>query len=132
MVTPRAPTSARGVHLSTQPVTSARTFDVGPEGTVRPDLAATHHGFEAPLSGLYDVGSDLEGLDALSRAYNLPDYQPVVPGARGGASGDADLERMLDEYGYSGALRDRARLTDPVALRPVAPGPGGFAMGGSV
>ncbi len=131
-------------------------FYSGPEGTVVPEepvmgivagkmLKGPRYAYEADLGGLYDVNADPSGLAALAKAYNLPDYKPVVPyyAMRAadaldleGGSTLPDLERMIRDYGYKGYISDYGRqraaaMFDPVTgLRSIERGPQGFAEGG--
>ena len=131
-------------------------FYSGPEGTVVPEepvmgivggkmLKGPRYAYEGDLNGLYDVNADPSGLAALSNAYNLPDYKPVVPyyALRAadaldleGGSALPDLERMIRDYGYKGYISDYGRqraaaMFDPVTgLRSIERGPQGFAEGG--
>lgn len=130
-------------------------FYSGPEGTVAPERAVMgmdnsgnlmrgpRYAYEGDLTGLYDLQQDPEGLVALSRAYNLPSYQPALPHymskALEGRSPIPDLERLVREYGYKGYITDRgpgqrwAAMYDPVEeLRRIERGADGYAEGGLV
>ena len=106
------------------------SFYLGPEGTVVPESVVADvspYAYETELSGLYDIGSDPEGLVALARAYR-PALQSAIP----------DFKRMVREYGYGG-YRDAfgpqyaANVFDPVKLRrSIKKGPRGYAEGGTV
>jgi hypothetical protein len=106
------------------------SFYLGPEGTVIPEAVVediSPYAYETELSGLYDIGSDPEGLVALARAYRLP-LQSAIP----------DFNRMVREYGYRGyrnafGPQDAANVFDAVKLqRRIQKGPRGFAEGGTV
>jgi hypothetical protein len=106
------------------------SFYLGPEGTVIPEKVVediSPFAYETELSGLYDIGSDPEGLVALARAYRLP-LQSAIP----------DFRRMVQEYGYGGyrdvfGPQDAANVFEPVKLqRRIKKGPRGYAEGGTV
>ena len=171
--------SARGVHISrsegltgtdpsffgtghrgeeyrgTKGVGPDRTyFYTGPEGTVVPEPVVMGNGdryaYESPLSGLYDVDQDPQGLRALAEAYNLPARRSTLPemltfgdnakGAPnlGNRSALPDMERLVRDYGYSGYLsgagkQRAAAVYDPVEnLRAIIRGDKGYAAGGRV
>jgi hypothetical protein len=113
------------------------SFYLGPEGTVIPEKVVediSPFAYETELSGLYDIGSDPEGLVALARAYRppVPNYPAVL------GSPIPDFRRMVREYGYGGyrdvfGPQDAANVFDPVKLqRRIQKGPRGYAEGGTV
>jgi hypothetical protein len=124
----------------------ASVMGANPQGQL---MRGPRHAYEAGLSGLYDLEKDPEGIVSLAKAYNLPDYQPVLsPNALyahgasdiAGRSAAPDMERLLGEYGYGGYITDRsspeqrwAAMFDPVTgLRKIERGPQGYAEGGPV
>lgn len=135
-------------------------FYSGPEGTVNPETSVMgsvngelrrgpRYAYEAGLDGLYDIDADPERLVELAKAYNLPDYEPMLPynalyaaDAKnfGGSDAAGDMERLIRDYGYSGYITDRSgpeqrwvALYDPVEeLRRIERGINGYARGGLV
>jgi hypothetical protein len=133
-------------------------FYSGPEGTVVPEQSVMgyspvqqreRYAYEAPVDRLYDIDKDPEGLVALSQAYNLPHYEPVLSqqtlqsygaGDIAGRPASPDLERLTGEYGYRGYITDRQRegqrwgvTFDPITgLRQIERGADGYADGGRV
>lgn len=136
-------------------------FYAGPEGTVIPEdvvmgmrgtqmAEGPRYAYEADLNNLYDINKDPSQLVKLAQAYNLPDYQPVLPlQARlqsrevglEGRSAISDMERLVRDYGYAGYLSDfgglsapnrrAAAVFEPVSgLRPIERGLRGYAEGG--
>lgn len=130
----------------------------GPSGTVIPEepvmgiiggkmVKGPRYAYEADLHNLYDIQEDPEGLVRLAQAYNLPDYEPVMPyymlqaedllGLEG-SSAIPDLERLIRDYAYSGYVSDvgkqrAAAAFDPISgLRQIERGPEGFSNGGQV
>lgn len=82
--------------------------------------------YEGELSGLYDVNADPEGLVALAKAHNVTGYEPTIPyfmfrdqGIEG-TNHLPDLERLIDEYGYSGYISDFGPSWDPTSRRAAA------------
>ena len=169
----KSPTEARGVHFSNQAQLDAtdpsffgtghkgqeypmvrrqgrpeRTyFYSGPEGSVEAEnevARKTKGVYEAPLSNLYDINADPEGLVDLAKAHNLSDYRQMLPYnvAHSQFEGDSlipDLERLVKDYGYSGYLSNyggqrAAAVYDPVEnLRYLGSDPTrGYAAGGLV
>lgn len=146
--------SSRGVHMSQQPdltETDPRFygtghqgaerefgprrhprsyFYLGEEGTVNPEsLFAERTPYEAQLSGLYDLAADPVGLRALAEAWR-----------REGRPDDS-LDRLLQEYGYSGLVGSQwapgqhpAYVFKPTPVRKLQKKPGnkGYAEGGRV
>lgn len=170
---PRAASEARGVHFSkaqdlaqtdpsfygTGAISRERPmvrreglpdrtyFYSGPEGTVNPEVSvgrAGPHAYEADLQGLYDLQADPEGLVRLAKAYNLPDYQPMLPemlAMNAGTEGRysiPDIERLVRDYGYKGFITDMgnqraAAMYEPVSgLRSIERGEKGYSSGGVV
>lgn len=134
--TPAAPVSARGVHYSrvedlarTDPsfygtghIGSERQmvrreglpdrtyfYVEGADGTPptpeEPVAQRAPYQYEADLQGLYDVNADPEGLVALANRYN-PEGTAIP-----------DLERLIQQYGYSGYLSDFAPSWAPQSRR---------------
>jgi len=64
--------------------------------------------YEADLQGLYDVDADPEGLVALANRYN-PEGTAIP-----------DLERLIQQYGYSGYISDYAPSWAPKSRRAAA------------
>ena len=111
------------------------SFYLGPEGTVIPEKVVediSPYAYETELSGLYDIGSDPEGIVALARA-----YRPVLNSGYM-LSAVPDFARMAREYGYRGyrdvfGPQDAANVFEPVKLqRRIKKGQRGFAEGGTV
>lgn len=139
LIVPRAPVSARGVHYSraeglqrTDPSFYGtghigeerrmvrreglpdRTYFYaqGADGTlIRPEEPVAQRApyiYDADLQGLYDVNADPERLSALANLYNRD------------GSALPDLERLIQQYGYSGYISDYAPSWAPQSRRAAA------------
>lgn len=139
LIVPRAPSGARGVHYSraeglqrTDPSFYGtghigeerrmvrreglpdRTYFYaeGADGSpIRPEEAVAQRApfvYEADLQGLYDVNADPERLVALANLYNRD------------GSALPDLERLIQQYGYSGYISDYAPSWAPQSRRAAA------------
>lgn len=84
----------------------------GADGTpIRPEEPVAQRApyvYEADLQGLYDVNADPEGLVALANRYN-PEGTAIP-----------DLERLIQQYGYSGYISDYAPSWAPQSRRAAA------------
>lgn len=125
------PTRARGGANRTHFYIGADGRPVVPEPSVE---AIAPYRYEADLEGMYDLDLDPDMLVALARAHQGRDimtgagYKPTIPGymsqGQGIESGSAipDVERLLQQYGYSGFLADfgsqrAAGMYQPVNVR---------------
>ena len=125
------PTRARGGANRTHLYIGADGRPVVPEPEVE---RIAPYRYEADLEGMYDLDLDPDMLVALARAHQGRDimtgagYKPTIPGymsqGQGIESGSAipDVERLLQQYGYSGFLADfgsqrAAGMYQPVNVR---------------